>query len=263
MAKIEVSKSVLFEMIMATYEAYAVKHDGKYIVALETYGTLWGSLKGRKGFSCSLEHFSVESSARRQRGGVEALTVSRQIKDEIADVFGEGYQYLGSFHSHPYIKSEVATARELRKERLFDFSKGDHNCEFGESFEVNGKQYSVALVMTIFSMDRVDTSKDFKIEPNLYEFSLGNVKLWLKAQVFEHKGMSELSLSDKEAMTMYGLKSADLKLNALESDSSQQLLPVPINTELSCEFLDVFGTSFEKFGRLDISSRKARYMSRK
>ncbi|WP_299792347.1 hypothetical protein [uncultured Shewanella sp.] len=258
MAKIDVSKSVLFEMIMATYEAYAVKHDGKHIVAIETYGTLWGSLKGRRGFNCSLEHFSVESSARRQRGCVEALTMSRQIKDEIADVFGEGYQYLGSFHSHPYIKSEVATASELRKNRLFDFSDGDHMSEFGESFEVNGKQYSLALVMTIFSMDRADTTKDFKVEPDLYEFSLGNVKLWLKAQVFEHKAESELTDSDKDEMEMY-----KLKLDELEYDYSQELIPVPIATELCCDFLDNFGTSFEKFGRLDISSRKARYLSRK
>ncbi|MEZ9141694.1 MULTISPECIES: hypothetical protein [unclassified Shewanella] len=254
MAKIEVSKSVLFEMLMATYEAYAVKHDGKYIVALETYGTLWGSLKGRTGFNCKLEHFSVSSSARRKRGSVETMPMSHQINDDIASVFGNGYQYLGSFHSHPYIKSEFATANLLRKNRCFDFSLGDYESEFGESFEVNGKLYSLALVMTIFAMEKVDINKDFKVEDNLYEFSMGNVKLWLKAQVFEHKCKSELTSRDLKAMKKDGVELGKLDPRLLE-----QLVPVPIDTELNCDFLNDFGTSFEDFGRLEINSRKARY----
>ncbi len=258
MAKIEVSKSVLFEMIMATYEAYAVKHDGKHIVALETFGTLWGSLKGTNGFNCSLEHFSVDSSAKQMRDSVEYKPMSFQIKDDISSVFGDSYQYLGSFHSHPYIKSEFPSAKELRKNRCFDFSAGDHECEFNSSLEINGKHYSLAIVMTIFSMDRASNTKDFKLEDNLYEFSLGNVKLWLKAQVFDHKVRELLSEEDIETVKLYGLE-----LNKLNKDNDYSLIPVPIKTELSCDFLDLFGTSFESFGRLNIDSRKATYSRHK
>ena len=47
--------------------------------------------------------------------------------------------------------------------------------------------------MTVFAMERADNRADGYIDSNLYELSLGNIKLWLKAQVFDHKEKSGLT----------------------------------------------------------------------
>ena len=52
-ATINLSKSTLFEMVMEAFEAYAVKHDGKKVVAIETHAQLWGKINKTQPFKCS------------------------------------------------------------------------------------------------------------------------------------------------------------------------------------------------------------------
>lgn len=260
-ATVNVSKSALFEMVMAAFEAYAVKHDGKKIVSLETHAQLWGKTNKTHPFKCSVEHFSIDSSSKQERGSVTPEPLSLEIKKDIAQAFGEGYSHLGTFHTHPWLRGEklgkdlkIENTQTLRKYELFDFSDSDHFCETDEStITVGNKRYSVALVMTIYAAEKADDRRDGPIDTNLVEFSLGNVKLWLKAQVYEHKVTETLTDDDKEALDMYSLKGHK------DFDDNACSMPIPIDTDLECE-ADFF---LEKFGRLNISSRKATYENSK
>ncbi len=266
-AVIKVSKSALFEMVMAAFEAYAVKHDGKDIVAIETHAQLWGKINKTHPFKCAIEHVSVDTSAEMERGSVAPEPLSLVIKKDIASVFGEGYEHIGSFHTHPWLKEEefwaksqgcnltVKNAKTIREHKLYNFSEGDHECEFGNlAINVTNKSYSVALVMTIHATEKADDRKDGIIDTNLFEFSLGNVKLWLKAQVFEHMVTSDLS-EYKSDFEVYGL-------DYNEHSENELTLPIPIDTSLECDFLTQHDFYLKEFGRLDIDDEDAEYKNK-
>jgi len=255
-AVIKVNKSALFEMVMAAFEAYAVKHDGKNMVSIETHAQLWGKVNKAHPFKCAIEHVSVDTSAEMERGSVAPEPLSLEIKKDIASVFGEGYEHIGSFHTHPYLKyEEVENAQYIRQNQLYNFSEGDHESEFGSpTITLGSKKYSVALVMTIHATEKSDDRKDGRIDSNLFEFSLGNEKLWLKAQAYEHKVADNLSNDDELAFDMYGLDCND-------HFEVQHTLPIPVETELECEFLESLGFYLKGFGRLDIDSDDADYQN--
>ncbi|MFA0724919.1 hypothetical protein AB4574_27595, partial [Vibrio sp. 10N.222.49.E5] len=90
--------------------------------------------------------------AKRKRSSVEFSSESLLIKKDIAKVFGDQYQYIGTAHSHPYLREENIDAARIRKDKLYELSDVDHKCEIGyPEIEVTGKSYSVALVLTVHS----------------------------------------------------------------------------------------------------------------
>ena len=268
MATVSISKSAIFELIMAALEAYAIKHDRESKVAIETFAHLWGSHNKRLPFKCNVEHISVETSAKRRRDSVSSQYISLDLKKDIARVFGEGYNHLGNFHTHPYFKDEdknknknknkkdnTYTANKIRTKKLFNFSDQDHLSEINEStIEIGKHSFSVALVMTVFSMERADDRADGYIDSNLYELSLGNIKLWLKAQVFDHKEKSGLTDDELNDFSMYGLDASNY--------DDHDTLPVPVTTDIDCDFL-YSGTYLEGFGRLEIDDTESTYKDTK
>lgn len=255
---INVSKSALFEMTMAGLEAYAVKHEGKNVVAIETFAHLWGRVNKKLPFKSHIEHVSIETSAKRGRGQVISESLSLLLKKDLAKVFDrdDGYQYLGTFHSHPYVSNELtAGAREIRSKKLYNLSACDHQSEFGQcAVEVKGRSFSIALVMTIFQAEVANDRADGRIASDLYEFSLGNLKVWLKGQVFEHVPLNELNEGDKASFGLYGLDISEY--------DEDDVVAFPVETELLCDFLDDFGTFLQGFGRLFATNRKANYLER-
>lgn len=255
---INMSKSALFEMTMAGLEAYAVKHEGKHVIAVETFAHLWGRVNKSMPFKSHIEHVSIETSAKRGRGQVIGESLSLLLKKDLAKVFDrdDGYQYLGTFHTHPYVSNELtAGAREIRSRRLYNLSGGDHQSEFGQcAVDVKGRSFSTALVMTIFQAEVANDRADGKIASDLYEFSLGNLKVWLKGQVFEHIPLSELKEDDRASFGLYGLDISDY--------DEKEVVAFPVETELVCEFLDDFGTFLQGFGRLFATNRRADYFER-
>jgi hypothetical protein len=276
-AVINVSKSALFEMVMAAFEAYAVKHQGSKELTVETFAHLWGKHSYRSGvLKCSVNHVSVETSAKRKRGSVETKFLSLQIKRDVAQIFNDStpsdYSYIGSFHSHPYLKREISesntiastkhddeqtTAADIRRYKLFDPSHDDHKCEIGEYFTIGKKHFSVALIITIFAMDKSDDRLDQALAEDVFEFSMGNVKLWLKTQVFEHKTLSSLTISDKDAFGKFGLgkDSSKVTLSQFEPD---ELVPIPIESQLECEFLSNHNYLFKSFGRINLQPEESK-----
>jgi hypothetical protein len=258
--KIKLTNNAFFTLLLEGLEAYAIKHHGKRDIAIETHAQLWGSSNKRLPFSCEVEHVSVDSSANKKRGSVTPHPLSLELKKDVAHVFGSGYAHLGSFHTHPYTLDEgIESPNEIRRNAFYDFSDGDHYCECDNpTIEVGTSKFSIALVMTIFAGKKADDRKDGAIDDSLYEFSLGNVKVWLKAQIYEHKLRSTLSENDYAAANIYRL----FEMKKF-SESDYERLPIPIDTQLETPFLNDLGFYLEKFGRVINNQGAADYKTAK
>jgi hypothetical protein len=259
-AVVVINKSVLFETVMAALEAYAIKHDRQKVIAIETAAHLWGSINRQLPFKCKIEHVSVETSAKRARGSVRWNPYSLDLKKDIASAFGDGFSYIGSFHTHPWLKNEsygykkIDGPESIRKDKLFDFSSSDHKCEINSPQITIGKnKFSVALVMTVYSMERANDQKDGDIDSNIKEFSLGNVKFWLQARVFEHKLFNQCSEGELSAFESYGLNVNNFK--------STDLLPIPVDTVMECKALTDLDLYLKEFGRLTAEESGSEYLN--
>ncbi|MDF2153562.1 hypothetical protein [Vibrio sp. CAU 1672] len=250
-ATISVSKSAIFELIMAGLEAYAVKHDANKNISVETAAHLWGYVNKTHPFKCTINHVSVETSAARKRSSVAFNPKSLLIKKDIATAFGDQYQYIGTAHSHPYLREEVVDAAMIRNRKLYELSDADHQCEVGcPEVEVAGKLYSVALILTVHSMLKANDRKDGScIGEPLVEFSLGNIKCWLYGRVFEHKSKASLNSDERQDFERYQLDIGDF--------SDDEILPVPKNTVLESDI--VLDTLCKDFGRLTFSENESEY----
>lgn len=261
-AKIKLTNSAFFSLLLEGLEAYAIKHQGKRDVAIETHAQLWGSWNKRLPFSCEIKHVSVDSSASKKRGEVAPNPLALELKKDIAHMFGDDYFHLGTFHTHPYILDEeidedstVTSPSSIRRYKLYNFSEADHFCECNSpTIEVGKHEFSIALVMTIFAGKKADDRKDGSVDDSLFEFSLGNVKVWLKAQVYQHKPESSLSSDEREQLNIYGL--TDYSPYQKQKFNS---VPVPISTTLETPFLEDIGFYLEKFGRLSFDEGKSHY----
>ena len=251
-ATVKLSKSATFELIMTGLEAYAVQHDSQYTLAIETGAHLWGSINKRGPFKCNIEHLSTDTSARRTQDSLNFHPQSLTIKKEIASIFGKGYEYIGTAHTHPYLKESGLNAALIRSEKLYELSSPDHICEINNpQIELGNKKYSVALVLTIFAMKRANDQKDgLTFTDNLKEFSLGNIKCWLYAQVFVHKAVEKLNPAEIKEFEVYGLDFSE--------HEGEGNLPIPVTTVLQTEVETE--TLYQAFGRLKISDDNSLYI---
>ncbi|MCB5358198.1 hypothetical protein [Vibrio lentus] len=250
-ATISISKSAMFELIMAGLEAYAVKHQASKKISIETGAHLWGSINKNHPFKCTINHLSVETSANRKPSSVSFSQKSLLIKKDIAKVFGEQYQYIGTAHSHPYSRQEVSNAAQIRALKFYQLSSADHNCEIGyPEIEVSGRSYSVALILTLHSMLKANDRKDGQCfgEP-LIEFSLGNIKCWLYGRVFQHKTKASLSDEERDSFERYGMSLANF--------SADEILPIPQHTMLESNI--ALDTICADFGRLKFIDNDSEY----
>ncbi|WP_191603755.1 hypothetical protein [Marinomonas algicola] len=260
---VNISKEALFDMILAGLEAYSIKHDGQDIVAIETFAHMWGRVNKNLPFKCYVDHLTPETSATRTRGSVAAFEISLELKKDIAAVFGKGFEYIGTMHSHPYLKIEEEEgivyeydAKSIRKKKFYQCSDGDHESEFTSSTVTVGKrEYSVAIILTVHAMDRARDELDGVIDEQVFEFSLGNLKMWLFAQVFEHVHNDDLT--DQDAFEFGKFK---LDINEFEDEFT---FPIPVSTQLNCEALGTSGFLFEGFGRLKISDKDSLYTNKR
>ncbi len=105
-------------------------------------------------------------------------------------------------HSHPYLAHEMAI-EEVRK-RGFNFSKGDLEVfsDAIDEYEV-GKGYHLEVLLTIKEMERANTVTDGRTHDNVFEFSVGNCKCFLRAQVLSKNENKELQYDDTELVCDY------------------------------------------------------------
>lgn len=260
-ATINFSKSAFFELLMSAVEAYTIKHNESKVIAVETYAHLWGKINKRLPLTCAINHVSIETSAIRSRSSVSTYHKSLEIKKEISDMFGDDYSHIGSMHTHPWIKGEeyrneiIEGPECIRKNRLFHLSSTDHESEYGRYFEVNGKKFSVAIVMTLFSTQKANDKKDnYVCNDGAIEFSIGNLKIWLFAQAFQHIEKSHLTQQQIQDSYRFNLN--------LSNYTDDELIPIPITTDLNG--LDIMDwVLFKPFGRIKIEDNDAEYIQRK
>lgn len=250
-AEINFSKSAIFELVNAAIEAYIVKHDYSREISVETFSYLFGKVNKRLPLKCNVEHISVETSAKKRRGSVEIKSVSYDFKREISELFGNGFDYIGTMHSHPWLKGEkygqkiIESAEHVRRYQLYRLSDSDHKCELNRHFSVSGRCFSVACTVTLFAMQRANNRKDFNPLDGLdiHEITLGNLKLWFYVQAFEHLEPDAMTEEQKKGFEKYELKFEDYQ--------KRKLIPVPIETTFNYkDFIDIFVA--EGFGRFSI-----------
>ncbi len=259
-AIVNFNKSAFFELLMSAVEAYTIKHKESQVIAVETYAHLWGKINKKLPLRCYVNHVSIETSAIRSRDSVITYTKSLEIKKEIADMFGEDYSYIGSMHTHPYVNGEslggksITSPECIRRNRLFHLSETDHKSECGMFFDVGKNKFSVAAVMTLFSAKRATDRKDsYTCNDGTIELSIGNLKVWMFVQAFQH--IEKSCLSDQQ------LKEA-IKFNLdLSRYNDDDLIPVPIATE--CNGSDIMNwVLFKPFGRINIEDNSAEYIDK-
>ncbi|WP_139432221.1 hypothetical protein [Aeromonas dhakensis] len=259
-AIVNFNKSAFFELLMSAVEAYTIKHKESQVIAVETYAHLWGKINKKLPLTCYVNHVSIETSAIRSRDSVITYTKSLEIKKEIADMFGEDYSYIGSMHTHPYVNGEsigvksITSPECIRRNRLFHLSETDHKSEFGIFFDVGKNKFSFAAVMTLFSAKRATDRKDsYTCNDGTIELSIGNLKVWMFVQAFQH--IEKRCLSDQQ------LKEA-IKFNLdLSRYNDDDLIPVPIATE--CNGSDIMNwVLFKPFGRINIEDNSSEYIDK-
>lgn len=253
-ATINISNSAFFSLLQEGIEAYSFKFEHKEEITVEKHADLFGSANKRLPFKCNIEHISVSSTAERTRDSVTTYRKVLNLKKDIANMFGDDYRYLGTFHTHPWVPEEIGNAKTLREEELHNFSYGDYVSEVDKPcIQVGKNSFSVALVMTILSTKKADDRKDGIVDSNLFEFSLGNLKIWFRAQVYQYVDFEKLTQEELELLkNQYPSKD-------IENDIKDQLVPIPIDTQVDCDFLDNFGFHLEKFGRLSFDQSEPKY----
>lgn len=182
--KVVISEDVLFQMITAGLEAYCVKHPNKREVGIECIGQLWGHYTRTSRTSKLLvKSLTIDTSARMNRGWVLDDAESLNLKMKVAELFEDHFTWLGDFHSHPYVESEISNAQLLRQGRNHNFSPADVSRSY-QSLPIKDTSLMLSIVMTFYRMQRTNIAKDGRIDDNTFEFSIGNVKCWLHAQIY-------------------------------------------------------------------------------
>lgn len=180
---VHLSKATLTQLLLNGFEAFAVKHKGQKRIGIEMWGSLYGRTEKKRGEMLHhyIEFISVDTSAKMKPGSVTPHPLTQLLKESLAaDV---GFDLLGGVHTHPYLQ-ENSTLQEVRKYGC-DFSDADKNLFTSHLLDQQGERtFLVQLLFTIRKSQRRNTVRDGRIARNLFEFSVGNSKCFLRAQVF-------------------------------------------------------------------------------
>ncbi len=193
---VQINQQALTQMLLSGFEAFVIKH-GKYKRSgIEFHGTVYGDIsinKIKKTITHKVQFLSADTSAVMKSGYVEINIESTNLKENLAEQLG--YYQLGMMHSHPYLSHEMAI--EQVRERGANYSEGDL-----ESFEwqlnryASDEAYHLEILLTIKQMERFNAAKDGRIDENSFEFSVGNCKCFLRAQVFGKDDKTDIILLD-------------------------------------------------------------------
>ncbi|MEZ8184231.1 hypothetical protein ACED29_00225 [Shewanella sp. 5S214] len=227
---VEVTQSALTQMLLNGFEAFVIKHGNNKRSGIEFYASVYGDIElNEKDDECRsiVQFVSVDTSATMKSGSVESNEAAEDLKEQLAEQLG--YYRLGNMHSHPYLLAEMSLD-EVRK-RGCEFSDGDIECfkQQLENYEADDA-YVLEFVLTIKQLEKQNTSKDGRIDDNVIEFSVGNCKCFLRAQVFT-------------------------------KDDSEGLIESP--TQLVCDYLQEFTHLTAEFGRVKAKPNRKRVLEYK
>jgi hypothetical protein len=184
---LRISENVLIQMILNGLEAYSIQ-EGKNNCRkpLETVGLLWGHeiILSNKQILYSIELLSIETSAIRKESSVDPKRDSLKLKRDIVSSFWPQFDFLGDFHTHPY-----ENCKEVVQYDGFNFSPDDYD-DIEKKYKYWKKHnYRVGLVLTIAMLNRKSSREHRWISNNCIDFTLGNLRLWIKGYVAFEKNI--------------------------------------------------------------------------
>ncbi|ACS83947.1 hypothetical protein ACS247_14365 [Musicola paradisiaca] len=182
--KVVITSAALFQMVVAGLETYCIQHPHKQDIGVECFGRIWGQYQaGKKRSKFQVTSMTIDTSAKMHQNWALPRDDTEALKRAIGEVFRDELIYLGDFHTHPYTAQEVRSAKQIRKQTLYQFSDDDKerslSCE-----PIEDTTLTLSIVLTLFRQQRENTARDDRIDDNTFEFSLGNIKCWLHAQVY-------------------------------------------------------------------------------
>lgn len=182
--QVVISDDALFQMITAGLEAYCLRHPHKSMTAIECIGNLWGKYtRTPRTSKLLINSLTIDTSAKMNRGWVKDEEESGKLKKTVAQLFEHSLTWLGDFHTHPWVESELSNVQMLRKGRYYGFSATDIDNSYS-SHPIEDTSLVLSLVMTFYRIKHTNIELDGHIDDNTWEFSIGNVKCWLHAQVY-------------------------------------------------------------------------------
>ena len=226
---VEVTQLALTQMLLNGFEAFVIKHGNNKRSGIEFHASVYGDveLNDEEDECRSIVKFvSVDTSAKMASGYVETKDEAEDLKEQLAEQMG--VYRLGNMHSHPYLLTEM-TLDEVRK-RGCVFSKGDRACFLEQLERYDEGAYILEFVLTIKQLEKQNSARDGRIDDNLFEFSVGNCKCFLRAQAFTKD-----------------------ETGALVEES----------TKLVCEYLEDFSHLNADFGRVKAKHNRKRVLEYK
>ena len=176
------SKQAIAQMLLNSFEAFIIKHDGQRRSGIELYASLYGWIKEeKKKHHHHIEFISVDTTADMNGGYVAFNQEAQYLKEHLAEQIG--YNKIGGLHTHPYLSHEG--------DMKFMRAKGSHFSDadldlFRSILISEEKEHLVEVVLSIKQNERQNTLKDgfMDCSDNVFEFSIGNCKCFLRVQAF-------------------------------------------------------------------------------
>lgn len=179
---VHVTQATIAQLILNGFEAFIVKHKGHKESTIEMWGTLYGHTEEKSTTQHHhIEFISIDTSAKMARDYCISSPETQALKETMANAIG--FKLLGGLHTHPYLDEEMSL--NMVREQGSDFSEEDRKAFQSDlQNQPTEKRSVVQMVLTIRNSLRQNTARDGKIDDNLFEFSIGNAKCFLRAQVF-------------------------------------------------------------------------------
>ena len=223
---VHLSKPAITQMLLNGFEAFVIKHDGQRRSGIELHASLYGTVKKeKKNLHHHIEFISVDTTADMNGGYVAFNQEAQYLKEHIAEQIS--YEKIGGLHTHPYLLHE-GDMNFIRSQGC-KFSPQDIEL-FTAILDDEGKEHLVEVVLTIKQNERQNTQKDGFLDEheNVFEFSVGNCKCFLRAQAFSLDENGEIQYN---------------------------------KTKLHSEFLQDFEHLFADFGRIKAQEGKKRILT--
>lgn len=186
---VSLSDSAFFSIVTSALEAYSVCHQDSTEdehVPVETYGNLWGYQASTKRKESVLHVVLADSdvSAKRESDSVSPAEDAFCLKRDFADSFFPELEYLGDFHSHPYVESEVETDLALQRNSFHEQSSEDQRLA---KYQLGlGKPYRIQLIATVFERPKPvnRTSGHLGDDLSCIRFQYDKRTIWIKAYAY-------------------------------------------------------------------------------
>lgn len=181
---VELSDEALMQIVLNGLEAFIVQHHHVKRSGIEMHGHLLGDFtQTTRNRKIQVTHFSCDTSATMMPAYVSWKNESDHLKRSLVEGFG--LCYLGQIHSHPYLNSDWPTVADARRIGA-EFS--DTDIETGQATLQEyharyGDEWHLEMVPTFYHMQNAIFVKYYdEFKP---EFSIGNVRCFLRADIYE------------------------------------------------------------------------------